>query len=482
MESSSSTPQSEEAITEQNEAGTKKRRPTERRKLQNRIAQRKYRENLKTRLENLERQAAEIASQRNAAAPDAGTGFQPEVIEPPTTTMEQNFDFLMDMDPGDPMAQFFTNNAEAFEFPDLSACPNMDNVFDSLTQPESSTSPKTRETGSVNGPSTPEVDFEYDFFINKLTDESTSSMNPPGHSDERSRTSYSPWDPRPAWSGGKSPAKSIDKFVRMTPDASTIAKMTVRPAKNPKNLFSPTKIGPEFASELVRQLRLDDSKENHSLVKTAIARNYNIRDVFLAGLSALDKQEALLPHSGYNPYQNTLTLVPTSTLQAFLSNAVALQLPVPALKNEEYQSHFYQPEAFASGNMAALEAVWNDIPKSLQPTPAQITKPHHPWMDMIPFPTLRERALTLGSLKPPIIDIDEFKNDIFLNSGIRCWRVGGPRGSGQPWDMRSWEAEPWFLKKWWILVGGESGEVWEQTEWWRAMRGKGKVEMDGAAK
>lgn len=42
----SSTPRPEEIVTggaDQNEAGTKKRRPTEKRKLQNRIAQRKYR-------------------------------------------------------------------------------------------------------------------------------------------------------------------------------------------------------------------------------------------------------------------------------------------------------------------------------------------------------------------------------------------------------------------------------------------------------
>lgn len=81
-----------------------------------------------------------------------------------------------------------------------------------------------------------------------------------------------------------------------------------------------------------------------------------------------------------------------------------------------------------------------------------------------------------------MIDVDDFKNDVFLNSGLFCWRVGGSSGGGQPWDMRSWEAEPWFLKKWWILVGGESGDVWEQTHWWRAMRGIPKVELDGAKK
>ncbi|CZR51863.1 uncharacterized protein PAC_01740 [Phialocephala subalpina] len=521
----SSTPRPEEVSisgTEQNETGTKKRRPTEKRKLQNRIAQRKYRDSLKSRLENLERQAAEIASQQSTAVPGAGTSSQPEAAqqnpEVPesvtsssalvlvcpqddeashvagsnvqvetidlTTVDPSTFDFMPDMEPGSSANRYLPVDTGAFEFFNDPGFPNLESIFESPIEPEQSTSSR-RVDDSFNEPSSLNVDFEYDFYINQLSSEVTpltNNSNQSNQSTESNRPKYAPWGPTHFWSAnGKSPAKSIDNFVRLTPDPGTVSKMTMRVLKEPENSDTARKIAPTFSADLIRQLRLDDSKENQSLIRTAIARNYNIRDVFLAGLAALDKQENLQPRTGFDPYKNTLTLIPTSSLQAYLSNAMALKLPISGLKNEAFQSPFYQPEAYASGNMAALEVAWNELPKALRPTPAQITQPHHPWMDMIPFPTIRERALTLSSLDPPMIDIYDLKNDVFMNSGIFCWRVGGSGGSGQPWDMRSWEAEPWFLQKWWILVGGETGGVWEQTQWWRGMRGKPKVEMTSAS-
>jgi hypothetical protein len=63
-----------------------------------------------------------------------------------------------------------------------------------------------------------------------------------------------------------------------------------------------------------------------------------------------------------------------------------------------------------------------------------------------------------------------------MRDGIVCWRSARINDKawtgGQPWDIRSWEAEPWFLHKWQALLGGESHELWTQTQWWRLMRGK----------
>lgn len=445
---------------------------------------------MKNRLEILERQAAEIQEQQNAAVSDAGVVSQPQVVESlqvpesnPAILDESIFDFLLDMDPDSAADQILPTDSASFEIPDYPTLPNMETSFDMSIPMVSSTLSSVQVTGNPSAPTPDDADFEYDLYINQLSPEITPPKDPPNQfSQVRDKVSYGPWIPNHSWSSGKSPVKSLDNFVRLVPDANTVTKLTVRPPKSTGMPDDYAKWGPTFARGLVQHLRLDDTNENNSLVKTAIARGYNIRDVFLAGLGALDKREALQPRTGFDPSKNTLTLTPTSTLQAFLSNAVALKLPIARIKNEEYQSPFYQPEALASGNMASLEAIWNDLPKALRPTRAQITIPHHPWMDMIPFPTLRDRALTLNALNPPMIDVDDFKNDIFMNSGLFCWRVGGTSGTGQPWDMRSWEAEPWFLKKWWILVGGESGDVWEQTHWWRAMRGIPKVEMDGVSK
>ena len=100
-----------------------------------------------------------------------------------------------------------------------------------------------------------------------------------------------------------------------------------------------------------------------------------------------------------------------------------------------------------------------------------------PWMqDVIPFASFRERAITAASTDPPLLDEDDLCVDLMLKEGLVCWGSagGGPRGmdAAAPWDTRSWEAKPWFLRKWWWLVGGNDDEMWENTRWWHMMRGE----------
>jgi hypothetical protein len=48
----------------------------------------------------------------------------------------------------------------------------------------------------------------------------------------------------------------------------------------------------------------------------------------------------------------------------------------------------------------------------------------------------------------------ELKKDMFQD-GLACWSNNGggkEGGMGQPWDMRSWEAAEWFVRKWSGLV------------------------------
>ncbi|KAI3339410.1 hypothetical protein F4824DRAFT_498096 [Ustulina deusta] len=87
------------------------------------------------------------------------------------------------------------------------------------------------------------------------------------------------------------------------------------------------------------------------------------------------------------------------------------------------------------------------------------------------------RANLIGSIGS--IDEDEFFHDSL--NGLICWGgVGVGRqdrngvGTGTPWDIRSWEAKEWFIQKWWFVVGGEEGELVQQSKWWRALRGGGE--------
>lgn len=120
---------------------------------------------------------------------------------------------------------------------------------------------------------------------------------------------------------------------------------------------------------------------------------------------------------------------------------------------------------------------WKNIKKWLRPTPAQLLKPHGLWLDTIPFPTIRERMLLLLHE----IDAPDLANDMAFNHGLICWARGDGQDrdirSGTPWDVRNWEVKPWFASKWWAsgVLGDEDGEVWEQCVWWAQWR-KGEGE------
>lgn len=145
--------------------------------------------------------------------------------------------------------------------------------------------------------------------------------------------------------------------------------------------------------------------------------------------------------------------------------------------------------------LADIRAKFAATPKDLQPLDIQITVEHHVYLDVVPFPTFRERALRALTCDPPLFDEDELCVDVTVKGGLRVWGTqGNNRGMDacRSWDMRSWEPAPWFLKKYWFLCGGWEDEskycdlfamssilmspwlmseiVWKATRWWHAMR------------
>jgi hypothetical protein len=141
-----------------------------------------------------------------------------------------------------------------------------------------------------------------------------------------------------------------------------------------------------------------------------------------------------------------------------------------------------------------------DIPPSLVPTALQQTCYHSTWINVIPFPCVRDNLIRykgrfdpwelmqdlVGELlnatpAPPRRDapvdanIPKTRWPLALSSGSDPDEVTAGRNGlivwGEPHEMKSWEATPGFLAKWaWVAEG--CGELVEISNHWRMKRGE----------
>ncbi|KAF7537282.1 hypothetical protein G7054_g3816 [Neopestalotiopsis clavispora] len=108
---------------------------------------------------------------------------------------------------------------------------------------------------------------------------------------------------------------------------------------------------------------------------------------------------------------------------------------------------------------------WDFLPRALRPTELQVAIPHHPWIDLLPSPQLRDNILLA------------LEND--LDEDDLCQAFSGrtkPAPPGvivwkDPWVSDGWEisealarSHGWILKDCW--------ELFESTNKWRARRGE----------
>ena len=100
---------------------------------------------------------------------------------------------------------------------------------------------------------------------------------------------------------------------------------------------------------------------------------------------------------------------------------------------------------------------FSGAPKSLQPTTLQTQIQHLPFIDCIPFPSVRDRIISAG----PVVDMDILKYDV-MSMGFRCW-------GRRPWDVRAWEVPRVFAEKWWWLL---DNDIIEMTNYWREEKGE----------
>jgi len=110
------------------------------------------------------------------------------------------------------------------------------------------------------------------------------------------------------------------------------------------------------------------------------------------------------------------------------------------------------------------------LPSTWQPTAAQLLVPHHPIVDLLPWPTSRDRMLGILSLpeevRPPAardsLALVNFAYDMDDSAeGVRIW-------GDDPYDEKSWEVGQVVFERWWFIF---DRTVVERSNYWRRLRG-----------
>jgi hypothetical protein len=104
-----------------------------------------------------------------------------------------------------------------------------------------------------------------------------------------------------------------------------------------------------------------------------------------------------------------------------------------------------------------IQASVDKLPSPIAPTQLQNCVAHRPYVDMLPWPSLRDRLLRSITA----INEDEFMTDM-LNGSFKVW-------GSVPWDPMGWEVGEDFATRWWFLI--DDGII-RTTNFWRAQRGE----------
>ena len=160
-------------------------------------------------------------------------------------------------------------------------------------------------------------------------------------------------------------------------------------------------------------------------------------------------------------------LIRLNALNAVTLNAIAIGFAVDGLCHDDTISPFSM-EGPGLPNTPDSHQVLS-CPRSLHPTALQRAVPHHPWIDLFPFPKMRDNILQ--GIAAGFLDEDELCHDLLEVEEANQEETPALLIWGQSWDAEGWEASVAFLKKWGWLARG-SPELLKATNQWRTARGE----------
>ncbi|KAJ6260046.1 hypothetical protein Dda_5692 [Drechslerella dactyloides] len=258
------------------------------------------------------------------------------------------------------------------------------------------------------------------------------------------------------------------------------------------------------SSAMLNTGELDPLRSQESLYSALVATGHSMRDIIKAGLEALAAKNQQLDFriSGREqapdpnredweaqviaaterhylqellftpppPIRSTIIIEQISLAKAILINAevIGLHNPWPEDFKDNFKSPFVQSYFLHEQSLEAVKNKFAHLEASLRPSEAQCTTPHKVIIDVLPFRGIKDkmmRAITEGWNLSEFNEL-EFCEDMGRKALV-CWGSGRGEYGGQPWNPKSWEARPWFLKKWANIV---DDELKESSRWWRRLR------------
>ncbi|KAE9365607.1 hypothetical protein N431DRAFT_387927 [Stipitochalara longipes BDJ] len=215
------------------------------------------------------------------------------------------------------------------------------------------------------------------------------------------------------------------------------------------------------------QVSIEPASEGPNSGSTAVTENVGVEDIDLSFLDADNSEIELLPlitspttsttnselYSFNNTSENFTTFLPPSPLTDILllqsTSAIAAMLYNARLLSINCQNYPHALSIYVFPHPT--------VPPSLLPTPLQSTAPHMPYIDLIPFPSVRNKLLQAGDL----INGHEMWHDL-AHGDSRVW-------GNSPWEDSGWEIGVRFVRRWWWIL--DQG-VLDRGNFWRGVRGE----------
>jgi hypothetical protein len=161
-------------------------------------------------------------------------------------------------------------------------------------------------------------------------------------------------------------------------------------------------------------------------------------------------------------------LIRLNVLNALALNAGVLGIEIAAICRDESTSPLTSLRPQPLNELIPATS----YPESLRPTASQIAVQHHPWLDLFPFPRMRDNMIEATS--NGIFNDDTLCYDlVYTGDGFEVEKPA-LLVWGESWDVRAWEVSVAFLKKWgWLLRG--CPEIIDSTNYWRERRGEKRL-------